>query len=128
MLKTALLLIVLAHGVGHILFLVPLLGIANWDQSSQSWLLGSETPAKLVGGILWIVAILGFTAAGVGMVSQQDWWRSAAIVASVVSLIGLIVFWKNPASSSALFAGLVDLIVPVALLVVHWPSIEMIGA
>jgi len=43
MLRTALTLIIAAHGIGHILFLVPLLGIADWGQSARSWLLTGQT-------------------------------------------------------------------------------------
>ena len=34
-------LLVGAHGVGHILFLLPLWGMADWGQSARSWLLGA---------------------------------------------------------------------------------------
>jgi hypothetical protein len=128
MLKVVLALIILAHGIGHILFLIPLLGIADWGQSTQSWLLGSGAPARILGGLLWVIALVGFTGAGIGLIGQQDWWRSAALVACAVSLLGIIVFWANPTSSSAFFAAAFDIIVPISLLVVRWPSIEMLGA
>ena len=128
MIKIALAVVVLAHGIGHILFLVPLLGIAEWGQSARSWLLGADTPAKLIGGLLWLVALIGFCAAAFGLFSQQEWWRPVAIISSAVSLVGLLLFWANPASSSAVSAAVVDLLVPIALLVIRWPSVELIGA
>ena len=128
MLRVVVLLVIAAHGIGHILFLVPLLGIADWGQSTTSWLFTGSGIARGVGSVLWIAALIGFGAAVVGLWSQQDWWRSAAILAAVVSIIGLIVFWANPASSSALAALVVDLVLLGALLVVHWPPVEALGA
>jgi hypothetical protein len=128
MLKFVLTLAIVAHGIGHILFLVPLLGIADWGQSSRSWLLGSDTPARLVGSVLWVLAVVGFVSAGIGMIGQQDWWRLVAVIASAVSLVGLLLFWGNPVSSSVLFAGAFDIVVPFTVLVMHWPSRELIGA
>jgi hypothetical protein len=128
MLKSILIVVVLAHGIGHILFLVPLLGIANWGQSTQSWLLGNGTLAKLLGGLLWLVALVGFAATGIGMIGQQDWWSTAALLSCSVSLLGLIVFWTNPTRASAFFAAAFDIVVPISLLVVRWPTIDLMGA
>ncbi len=96
MLRSVLALLIAAHGVGHILFLVPLLGLANWGQASRSWLLTAETPARLIGSLLWITVIIAFGAAVFGLLGQQGWWRTAAIAAAVISSAGLILFWATP--------------------------------
>jgi lipoprotein signal peptidase len=128
MLRIVLAVVIGAHGFGHILFLMPLLGNTNWGQSTQSWLLGGDTPAHLIGSLLWIVTMLVFGAAAYGLVSQYSWWRNAAILAAVVSLVGLIIFWANPATSPAISALGFDLLVLGALLIIHFPSIESVGA
>ncbi len=128
MLKVIVILALLAHGIGHVLFLVQVLGIADWGQSAQSWLLGGSTLAKVLGTAVWVVAIVGFSAAGIGMIAQLEWWRTAAIIAAVVSLVGLVLFWSYPNSSSAYFAAAFDILIPITLLLVHWPSVELIGA
>jgi hypothetical protein len=130
-LRVILAIVVGAHGVGHILFLVPSLGIADWGQSTQSWLLTNalgDTLTRLIGAAIWLVATLGFCAVAVGIFTQTEWWRSLAVVSAVVSIVGLVLFWANPAASSAYFALAFDAAVLVALLVFHWPSTEMIGA
>jgi len=128
MLRAVLALVIGAHGIGHILFLVPLLGIADWGQSTRSWLLTGESSARLIGSILWVVATIGFCVAVFGLWSQLSWWRNVAIVAAIVSTIGLVLFWANPVSSSAVFALAFNVIVLGALLLAHWPSIEAVGA
>jgi hypothetical protein len=128
MLRNVLALIVAAHGIGNILFLVPLLGIADWGQSTRSWLLTGEGGARLVGSALWVAAIVVFGAAVVGLLGQQTWWRTAAMIAAVVSTIGLILFWATPATSSAVAALVFNLLVLGSLLIVHFPSVEAVGA
>ena len=71
-----------AHGIGHVLFLVPLLGIADWGQSTRSWLLsnlGGDVVTRIVGSLLWLAATVGFVTVAVGMFGQQEWWRGLAI-------------------------------------------------
>lgn len=120
-LRLVLAVVVGAHGVGHVLFLVPLLGIAGWGQPTRSWLLGSGGLAKGVGSIVWLLAVVGFTAVAIGFFKMADWWRTVAIVATAVSTLGLILFWVTPVSSPILSALVFNLAVLGALLVFHWP-------
>lgn len=128
MLRTILALIIAAHGIGHVLFLIPLLGIADWGQSSHSWLLTEESGARLIGGLLWVAAIVAFGAVVFGLLGQQSWWRNAAIIAAVISIVGLVIFWTTPLTAPAVSALVFNLLVLGALLLVHWPSIEAVGA
>ncbi|MBK8905294.1 MAG: hypothetical protein IPM53_29195 [Anaerolineaceae bacterium] len=116
-------LVVGAHGIGHVLFLVPLLGIADWGQPAQSWLLGGGWLAKGVGSLIWLAAIMGFTAVAIGFFNMADWWRTVAIVVAAVSTLGLILFWGNPVSSPILSALIFNLVVLAALLVFHWSPV-----
>jgi hypothetical protein len=128
MLRAVISILIGAHGIGHILFLVPLLGIADWGQSTRSWLLTGEAGARLIGGILWIAVIIGFSAAVYGLWTHQSWWRSAAIAAALISCVGLLIFWAGPATSSAIAALIFNVLVIGALLVVNWPTVEAVGA
>jgi hypothetical protein len=119
-----------AHGIGHILFLVPSLGIAEWGQSTRSWLLTNlvgDGVARAVGSLLWLVAIVGFVAVGVGFVGQEGWWRALAVGSAAVSLLGLVLFWSAAAGSSAFAPALFDVAVLVAILVLHWPPSPVSG-
>lgn len=127
-LKLLLALVVGAHGIGHVLFLVPLLGVADWGQSTRSWLLGEGWPARGVGSLLWLAAIVGFVAVVVGFWSGAAWWRPLAVAAAAVSTVGLILFWTNPLASPAVSALVFNLLVLAALLVFHWPPLPQPGA
>lgn len=122
-LRVILAIAVAAHGLGHILFLVSLLGVANWGQATQSWLLGGGWLAKGLGAAIWLVAIFGFLAAAVGLFQMSDWWQQLAIIAAIVSIVGLLLFWVNPPGSAAISAVAFDVLVLVALLVFHWPAV-----
>jgi hypothetical protein len=120
-LRIVLALVVGAHGIGHLLFLVPLLGTADWGQSSRSWLLGSGWPSKGLGSLLWIVVIAGFIGVAIGIFSESEWWRPLAIAASMVSAVGLLLFWARPVSSPVVSALVFNMLVLGSLLIFHWP-------
>lgn len=128
MLRTVLAAVIAAHGIGHILFLVAPLGIADWGQFTRSWLLTGETPARLVGIMIWIAVLVGFAAAAYGLWNQESWWRGAAVAASVISTAGLALFWTNPATSPALSALVFNVLLLGALLIARWPGVEAVGA
>jgi hypothetical protein len=127
LLRIALAIVIGAHGIGHILFLVPLLGIADWGQSTHSWLLGAGGPARVIGGLIWVLATAGFVAVAVGLFADAPWWRPLAVASAVVSLVGLLLFWATPAASSAFFALLFNAIVILSLWLLNWPSVAVAG-
>ena len=82
--------VIASHGIGHTLFLMQTLGLADLDQSSRSWLLNNllgDGPTQAIGGLLWLVATVGFIAAGVGVFGQQGWWRTLAVVGDCVQVL-----------------------------------------
>lgn len=122
-LRLVLALVVGAHGLGHILFLVPLLGVADWGQSNHSWLLGDGWLAKGLGSVIWLVVIVGFTAVAIGLFQSTNWWRAVALGAASVSSLGLFIFWTAPANSPVISALVFNLLVLGSLLIWHWPSV-----
>ena len=128
-LRVMLALVAAAHGVGHLLFLLSLLGVAEWGQPSRSWLLGDAWLAKGLGSLIWLVATAGFIAVAVGIFNESAWWRSLAIISSVTSCLGLFLFWVNPTTSPAVSALIFNLLVLGSLIVLHWPpSLEASGS
>lgn len=128
MLRIVVALFIGAHGIGHLLFLLSVLGVVDWGQSTHSWLMIGETPTRLIGGALWIVTIAAFSIAVYGLLDQQSWWRSIAIFAASISTIGLIIFWTNPATSPAISALVFNVLLLGLLLITRWPSVDAVGA
>jgi hypothetical protein len=132
MLKLALALIVLGHGLGHVLFLAPSLRVADWaGQSAHSWALTGtlgDGVARGIAAVIWTVSIALFIAAVAGWLTDASWWRAATVAGSVVSIVGIVLFWDGIATSSAAMALAFDVVLLVALLVAHWPASEAVGA
>lgn len=126
--RIALIILIGAHGIGHMFFLVPTLGIAQWGFAGRSWLLSGHVPdavVRIVGAILFLVAIAGFLAAAAGLWGQQEWWRSVAMASSAVSLVGLALFAQP--TQPFLSAAVLDLVILVAL-ILRWPPVDLVGA
>jgi hypothetical protein len=68
--------------------------------------------------------MIGFIGAGIGVLQHQAWWRTAALAASVVSLIVSVLYIQGPAFNAAA----ADVIILVALLIARWPSAELVGS
>jgi hypothetical protein len=122
-------LVVFAHGVGHLLFLGPVIGLGSWaDQTGDSWVLTGtigEPAARIVATVLWSAVIVLFVAGVAGFLGTTDWWRTVTIAAAGLSILGIVLFWGGIASSSAIFALIADAVILGALLIAHWPSTEL---
>ena len=133
MLKLVLAGVVLAHGVGHLLFLGPSLRVVDWaGQTSHSWLLTGtlgEGPARAIASAIWIATVVLFVAGVGGFLLDSAWWRPMTVAGAVVSMLGMVLFWDGLATSNAAFALAFDIVLLVSLLVVHWPvAAETVGA
>jgi hypothetical protein len=122
-----------AHGIGHILFLVPAWTRFTFQQPvarpSESWLLTPAlglAPSRAICGLLAFVALVGFAVAGAGLVFDQAWVVPVTVVSSVVSA-GLVAGFWNGLSSSRIPALAFDVVIVVAALAA-WPSAAAWGS
>ena len=123
--------VILAHGIGHVLFLAPCLGFTQWGEPARSWLLTGllgDTATRLLGSLLWLVVIVGFAAAGVGLLGQFTWWRTLAVASAGVSLLALALFVSGGNTQAVVSAAVMDIAILVALLWMHWPTVDLVGA
>jgi hypothetical protein len=124
-------LVILVHGIGHVLFLAPCLGFTQWGQSAHSWLLTrtvGDVATRVIGGLLWLVVIAGFLAAGIGLLGQDAWWRTLAVGSAGVSLLALLLFVSSGSTQPVLSAAVMDVAILVALVAIRWPSVDLVGA
>jgi hypothetical protein len=124
------------HGIGHIMGVLPALqvgDVAGWN--SRSWLLTpliGETASRILSAVLFLMALIGFLASALALMSwlvPHEWWRTLAVVSAVISLVTVVLFWNAfvalvPNKVGALG---VDIAVLVCLLVLNWPSEADIG-
>ena len=130
--RIALAVVVLAHGVGHVLFLGPVVGLGAWaGQTGHSWVLTGalgDGAARAVAALLWSAVIVLFTAGVAGFLAGADWWRAATIAAAGMSIAGIVLFWDGVAATNAIFALVTDAVILAGLLVANWPSTELAGS
>ncbi len=122
--------VLVIHGVGHIMCLLPALGVdASPTWNSYSWLLTGligQAAANVLSILIWLAAITGFLMAALALMGwgiPHAWWRPLAVGSSVISLIGVFLFWNAFASwFNKVGAVGVDLAILVGLLLLHWPA------
>jgi hypothetical protein len=106
------------HGIGHTL---------GFWKPTRSWLLGhwaAEPTLRIISSIFWVLSAIGFVAACLaflGILLPHSWWRPAAVVSAVVSLVGLILFIGNWPAFNTIGAVGMNVAVLVALLWARWP-------
>lgn len=126
--------VLIAHGIGHSLGYFPIFGWATApDWTGDSWLLSGPigtTAANAIAVALWTVALVGFVVAGLGILGiavPSAWIRPTAVVAAIVSLVAIGLFWDAfPSVVSKIGAIAIDVAVLWAVLVAHWPSTDVV--
>ena len=112
--------ILLAHGIGHIMpFLAAWTPKMNPGFSGSSWLLSGNmsvtSPVGLAFGLLGLVALLGFVGGALGLLLHQGWWPQMTMAAAVISLVTILPWTSVWPTGSMIGAVLVDLAVLVTL-------------
>ena len=136
--------VLLLHGIGHAMGMIPALGLLNgngasaeWlrNLSSRSWLLTDligNAASRVVCFALFAVAGIGFAISALalpGWLVPHDWWRTLAISASIVSLVALALCWNALIFLFPHKIGYiaVDVAVLICLLWVAWPTEALLG-
>jgi len=129
-LRIVIAIVLIAHGLGHALGLLPLAGIRlSRTHAGASWLLGDalgvDVPRALA-GFLWTSALATFVGAGLallGWLGPRTDWETLALVAAALSLVTILLFWQGlpflfPNKIGALA---MDLAVLASLVWFRWP-------
>jgi hypothetical protein len=126
-------LFLLAHGLIHMAIWLPqafsLQAATGPDapfDPGHSWVISgfSEGGARWLSVALALVATAVYVGAGASLFASQPWWRPLTIAASVASLT-LLVLYFTPWLSAAV---LIDVMLLLAVLWAHWPSVARVGA
>lgn len=131
MIKVALALVLLAHGIGHSLGLLQLFKVAtvNPAWNGDSWILtgiAGPTISQALGIVIWTTAILGFTALAGVMVGwlPASWWQPLGLASAAISLVGLFLFPVAFPTLSTLGALAVDVVLLASILWERWVPAE----
>jgi hypothetical protein len=124
--------VLLAHGIGHILGPLQVFKVAtvNPAWAGDSWLLTGVTGQPLsqsIGVVLWTAALIGFAALAGVVVGWLPiaWWEPLAIGSSLVSLAAIVLFPVAFPTTSTVGAVAIDAAVLVAVLWFHWSPSQL---
>ena len=100
-LKLVITIIIVAHGIGHIMPLLAAFGLKiSQSHSLHSWAFSSligEKPTTILAVMYWLLPLIGFVVAGLGMYDiliSFNSWQQVALVSAIISSIGLVFFWN----------------------------------
>jgi len=114
--------LLIMHGLAHMTGLLGFCTSGPQAFAEKAWLFSKGvTPHSAAGwafGLVWLVAVLAFVGAGLGLLLGQSWWSMLALVAAAVSLVA-IVPWVQVVPPGAWAGACFDLVIFVAL-VLPW--------
>ncbi|MGA7228366.1 MAG: hypothetical protein WBZ45_09190 [Acidimicrobiia bacterium] len=117
----------IGHALVHAMYFVPEPPAhqtsLEWPfHLDRSWLLSgygiSVQAIRLIGGVLAVVAVVGFVGAGIGLFANAGWWAPAGVVSAVASLL-LLGAYLQP----LLALGLIINIVVLSVVLFGWPEL-----
>jgi len=124
----------LAHGLvfgmyaAHAMRLFELKPGMTWPDASWalSGLIGDSAVRWIVAAVFLFVAVT-FAVSGAALVFRQPWWAIVAAAAAVTSTIVILLVWNGRLqglSEQGLYAVIINVVVVVSALVLHWPKIS----
>jgi hypothetical protein len=123
MLRIAIAIILVMHGLGHAMGLLAAWTAVPSGLSGGPWLLSNEvtmtSPVGRLWSLVWLTALVATAASGVGLLLNQDWWQPLAVVSAIVSLVAVVPWLNVMPAGSAFGAVLVDLLL-LAVLLLPW--------
>ncbi|RIK48122.1 MAG: hypothetical protein DCC57_13645 [Chloroflexi bacterium] len=122
-LRWLMVIILIGHGIGHATGFLNAWTTLPTGFSSAPWIFGGDlTTTSAVGkawGLLWLLALIGFVGAGLGLWFRQPWWLPMASAAAAISLVAVVPWW-NTVVMGARVGALVD--VAILFLAIFWKS------
>jgi len=127
----------LLHGLGHGGALGALIWIGrSGGMGTGAWLPARSWPfpslpapaATTIASIFWILSLIGFVAASMsfwGILVPGEAWRQLAVASTIVSVLGIALFFGTWPTFNTLAALAMNIAVLVALLWLHWPPQAM---
>jgi hypothetical protein len=125
------------HGIAHIGPLIVVLTHDRWKDTgawkrARSWLFPALAPslATTLASTLYTFSLLVFVAAALsfwGVLIPGEAWRSLALVASIISTLGILLFLGTWPIFNTLAALAVNVAVLITQLWTHWPPFALFG-
>lgn len=113
--------ILVLHGLIHLIGFVKEFNLANVSYFSRTVSTRGPKYLSLLVGILWLSAFLLFVIAAAGLITNNIWWITPALVGIVVSQTLIILHWNEAKWGSILNA---IILVVAVISIVKWSSLR----
>ncbi len=117
-------LLLIIHGFAHYRITTAWGNRETAEAPLLSALGANSATIQSLGNALWRLALLAFIVAGLAVIFQPGWWVAPTVFAAFISVATIGLYWMP----SAVAGAVVDVGTLVALLIVRWPTSEMLGA
>jgi len=119
MLQYLVMIVLMAHGIGHVTGIMRSWTSIEVGFSDKPWILGgNHTMESTVGkawGVLWLVALFAFLGSGISVAMGSESWRYTALIGSVFSILAIVPWW-NTVMTGAKAGVILDLAIILVLL------------
>jgi hypothetical protein len=127
--------VLILHGIGHILGVIALTSLGGENWNARSWLLTDsigDGPARTLSVVLWIGCCIAFIVAGLALLEigfPESLWKPVAVAAAFVSLATLALFWNGfpVLFPNKIGAIAINVTAIVGVLITDWPTEEMLA-
>ena len=102
--KLVIISVLVIHGLIHLTGFIKAFNLSNAKQLQTTVSTQRSKYSSRLLGLLWLSAFLLFTLAAVGLITNNIWWITPAIVGIVVSQTLIIVHWNDAKWGSILNA------------------------
>ncbi len=114
--KTLICLLIVTHGLIHLIGFVKGFGIAELSSFSGRTIIFLSKGASQSISVLWLVACMLFLVAGAGLWLHKDWWFLIAATAIILSQLLIIIYWPDAR------AGTIANIILLPFIIIAWAN------
>ena len=85
-----------------------------------------DDASRLLASICCILAAIGLTVGGVGILVEQDWWRPVVVGFAAFSAVVFTLFWDGKMrmlADQGWIGLLINVAILIALLILSWPNL-----
>ena len=109
----------IAHGIGHIIGVSGAWTPVKMGFSDHSWIFSNGVNITSgIGqafGVVWLATLIISTMAGFGLLFHLDWWTSLAIIGAFISAVAIVIWFHAFPTGSNSSALVFDLLIIAAL-------------
>lgn len=95
MMSWVVVIVLILHGLIHLMGGVNELGLAKIQGLSEKTLIPLSGSIQSIFGVIWFIAVSLFILSAIGLLIKQQWWKSIAIWAIMISQLLIVIWWPN---------------------------------